>query len=68
MIAFTAACFSYGAGFRRLSQNSESRKNGAAVLVPRLRLHCRPECQVVTGQSPEDMGSQAAPGNQKTSR
>ncbi len=31
----------------------------------RLRLHYRLECQTVTGQSPEDMGSQAEPGNQE---
>jgi hypothetical protein len=31
----------------------------------RLRLHYRLECQMVTGQSPEDMGSQAEPGNQE---
>ncbi len=31
----------------------------------RLRLHCRPEFQTATGQSPEDMGSQAEPGNQE---
>ena len=38
----------------------------ALKLAPmRLRLHYRPECHVVTGQSPEDMGSQAEPGNQE---
>ncbi len=31
----------------------------------RLRLHYRAEFQIVTGQSPEDMGSQAEPGNQE---
>ena len=51
----------------RLSQNQESRRNRATLLVPRLRpgmhdwrlrLHYRTECQTVTGQNPEDMGSQ----------
>ncbi len=31
----------------------------------RLRLHYRPECPIVTGQSPEDMDSQAEPGNRE---
>ena len=30
-------------------------------LTWRLRLHYGPECQIVTGQSPEDIGSQASP-------
>ncbi len=31
----------------------------------RLRLHYSPECPIVSGQSPEDNGSQAEPGNQE---
>ncbi len=33
------------------SQNSESRRDRATLLVPRLRLQCKAEFQLVTGQS-----------------
>ncbi len=63
---------------RRLSQNSEFRKNRAAFLVSRLRRECmtwrlslyyRPEFQTITGQSPEDIGIRTVSlGGSKVSR